>query len=185
MRFEKIKEVVEGNKNYIGYLKIRILKSSDSILSLSDETLIDGIIQSKYHHWRGEEEPNGLTVGMSSTDKYGKSISWTLENHKFYGYFDNSKIQTSHYRKLTFDSFCSMLINAIESETENDRVFIQAAKRMLSENITSASTCYFLDLEKERNRDLVAVWQVYSFFYAFISIDRLNNLISITEFGLD
>ncbi len=75
MTFEKIIEEIVRVDNFEGYLLIRKLDPSGMMLSFSDEQLIAEIILSKYHHWRGEEEPHGLKVGMSSTHKYGKSKS--------------------------------------------------------------------------------------------------------------
>jgi hypothetical protein len=185
MTFEKIQEEIERVDNFGGFLLIRKLKPSDKISSVSDEQLIADIILSKYHHWRGEEEPSGLTVGMSSTDKYGKSKSWTLADHKFYGFFDNSKIKADHYKQIKFDDFYTQLMNAIEMETENDNTFIQLSKNAINKNLKPTSKYYFLDLDIEKNKDLVAEWQVYSFFYAFISVDRESNCIYLIEFGLD
>jgi len=185
MKFEKINEEIERVDNYGGFLLIRTLKPSDKILSVSDEQLIENIILSKYHHWRGEEEPNGLTVGMSSSDNYGKSKSWTLTNHKFYGFFDNSKIRAGHYKKITFDEFYTQLTSAMERETENDNTFIQLSKNVINKKLRRSSTFYVLDLDQEKNKDLVAEWQVYDFFYAFISVDKENNCIDLIEFGLD
>ena len=185
MTFEKTQEVIEKVDNFGGFLLIRKLKPSVSIQSLSDNQIISDIITSKFHHWRGEEEPNGLVVGMNSTDKFGKSKSWTLSDHKFYGFFDNSKINANHYKQITFDDFYTKLTNAMEIETENDNTFIQLSQNAINKNLKPTSNYYFLDLDNEKNKNLVAEWQVYDFFYAFISVDRENDCIDLIEFGHD
>ena len=185
MKFEKIREEIESVNNFGGFLLIRTLKPSEKMVEFSDEQLIADIIRSKYHHWRGEEEPNGITVGMSSTDKYSKSKSWTLTDQKLYGFFDNSKIKANHYKQITYDEFYTKLTNAIEIETEHDNKYIQLSKNTINRNLKPKSTYYFLDLDKEKNEDFVAEWQVYSFFYAFISVDRECNCVYLIEFGLD
>lgn len=185
MTFEKIQEVIEKVDNFGGFLLNRKLKPSVTIRSFSDNKIISDIITSKYHHWNGEEEPKGLTVRMTSTDKFGISKSWTLTNHKFYGFFDNTKIKADHYKHITFDDFYTHIINAIKSETENDQKFIQLSENLISKNLRHTATYFFLDLAPEKNKALVAEWQVYNFFYAFISVDRENNCVDLIEFGLD
>jgi hypothetical protein len=185
MTFEKIFEKIERVDNYGGFLLIRRLKPNITIQTLSDKDIISDIIASKFHHWRGEEEPNGLTVGMSSTDKFCKSKTWTLTEHKFYGFFDNSKIKTDYYKQITFDEFLIQITTAIKSETDNDNDFLQLSVKALSDNLNQTFTFYQLDLDKERDKDLVAEWQVYDFFYAYIAVDRQDSSVYLIEFGLD
>ena len=186
MTFEKTEEIIERVDSNGGFLIIRKIKPiEEEFLSTSDDQLITDIIQSKYHHWQGEKEPNGLTVAMSSKNKFGKSSPSTLTGYKFYGFYDNSKIKANHYKKTTFDDFYDRLIVVIEKETESDNKFLQLSKTIINKNLKPLSTYYFLDLDQEKNKDLVAEWQVYDFFYAFISLDRENNCIYLIEFGLD
>src|SRR5690606_40696634 len=172
MIFEKIQEVIERVDNFGGFLLIRKLKPSVAIQSFSDNQIISDIITSKYHHWCGEEDSNGLTIGMTSTDKLGKSKSWTLTGHKFYGFFDNLKIRSDHYKKITFDDFYTQIINAIKLETENDYEYLRLSGNVIRNNFKETASYFFLDLDPQKNKDLVAEWQVYNFFYAFISLDR-------------
>lgn len=185
MKIEKINEEIERVDNYGGFLLIRTLTPSDKILSVSDEHLIENIILSKYHHWRGEEEPNGLTVGMSSSDNNGKSKSWTLTNHKFYGFFDNNKIKPEHYKLISLETFSDKLFKAIKEHAEYDNLFIDKATDIIKGQFNDLSIFYFLDLDKENNSDMVAEMQVYEFFYVFIALDRQKNIVTLIEFGLD
>jgi hypothetical protein len=185
MTFEKIFEKIERVKNFGGFLLIRKLKPKISIQTLSDKEIISHIIASKFHHWRGEEEPNGLTVGMTSTDKFGKSKSWTLLNHKFYGFFDNSKINSDNYKQINFDDFYNQITTAIRIEIDYDDDFLQISERFLTVNLNRTFTYYHLDLDKDKNADLVAEWQVYDFFYAYVAIDRKDFSIYLIEFGYD
>lgn len=185
MTFKKTREIIERVDNSGGILLIKTLEPSIVMQSVSDEQLIAAVISSKYHYWQGEHKPDGINVVMSSTDKYEKSPSSTLENHKFYGFFDNSKIKTDHYKEVTFDNFYNRLMSAIKEETENDNKFIRLSETVITNNLKCTATYYFLDLDQEKNKDLVAEWQVYTFFYAFISIDKENNCIHLIEFGLD
>lgn len=185
MTFEKIFEKIDRVDNYGGFLLIRRLKPNIAIPKLSDNEIISEIKASKFHHWRGEEEPNGLTIGMSSTDEFGKFKNWTLKEYKFYGFFDNSKIKTNNYKQITFDKFLKQITTAIKSETNNNNDFLQLSIKTLSDNLNQTFSYYYLDLDKERNNDQVAEWQVYTFFYAYIAIDKQDSRVYLIEFGLD
>jgi hypothetical protein len=185
MNFEKVFNKSERVKNNGGFLLIRKLKPNISIQRLSDKEIISQLINSKFHHWRGEEEPNGLTIEMTSTDKFGKSKSWILSNHKFYGFFDNTKIYAENYKQISFDNFYNHIIKAIKNEIEYDEDFLENSERTLSDNLKPNFSYFHLDLDKDKNTDLIAEWQVYDFFYAYISIDRDNPSIYLIEFGFD
>jgi len=184
MTFEKIQEEIERVGNYV-HILIRTLKPSRQIQSVSDQQVIADLISSNYHHWRGEEEPEGIKVSMGSTNEFGEAKSWTLMNHKIYGFFDNSKIKVSHYKQITFDDFYAQLTNAIALETENDNTFLRTSKELIKNSLKQTSTFYMLDLDKVKNKNLVAELQVYTFFYAFISIDGEHNRISLIQFSED
>jgi hypothetical protein len=180
LNFEKLCEVIERPENGDGFLIFRQLQPSESILIISDSEIITDIIASKFHHWRGEEEPNGLTVGMHSNNN-----SYTLEHYKFYGFFDNSKIKNVHYKAVLPDEVKSKLLNAFRTEEENDSKFIEKALALLKEKFIGKTVFYYLEVDKDINEDLVAEWHVYDFFYAFIGIDKQNNIVHLIEYGLD
>ena len=185
LAFEKKYETIERVENFGGFLLLRQLQPNDSILNMQDAEIITDIISSKFHYWEGEKEPSGLTVGMSSSDKYKNVRNWTLEHHKFYGFFDNSKIKHEHYKLISLDNFQNDLLTAIRTETDNDPKFIDKATVLLKDRFAKTTSIYYLDLDKKINADMVAEWQVYDFFYAFIAIDRQKNIVTLIEFGLD
>ena len=185
LTFEKIQEIVELIDNFGGHLLVRHLKPSKHLSDLDDTEIIEDVIKSKYHYWSGEKEPSGLTVGMTSTDKYKNVKSWTLTNHKSYGFFDNSKITASHYKKVTFENFERKLFALIRDLDEGENIFNKKAQTIIATTLNPSATFYHLDLDEKINIDMVAEWQVYSFFIAFISIDKQKNIVTLIEFGQD
>jgi hypothetical protein len=185
MNFEKVFYKYERVKNFGGFLLIRKLKPNVSIQSLSEKEIIAQIINSKFHHWRGEEEPNGLTIEMISTDESGKTKSMILSNHKFYGFFDNTKICTDYYKQINFDDFYNHITNAMKNEIDYDEDFLLNSEKALFDILKRNFSYFHLDLDKDKNVDLISEWQVYDFFYAYISLDRKDSSIYLIEFGFD
>lgn len=183
MTFEKIHEHIERVNHFGGYLLIRKLRPIDPIPAVSDEVLLTEIISSKYHHWQGEEKPDGHEIFSESLDLNGNNKSWTELNRKFYGFFDNTKIKADHYKEITYDEFSRRLLRAIEFEI--DKTFEDRAKALIGKNLKPTSTFYVLDLDEEKNQDLVSPYHVYNFFYAFIAVDRENMGVDLIEFALD
>lgn len=72
---------------------------------------------------------------MTSKDKFGKSKFWKLTDHKFYGFFDNLKIKSDHYKQITFYDFNNQIINAIKLETENNSEFILLSQNVIKNNL--------------------------------------------------
>lgn len=185
LTFEKKYEIIERVENYGGYLLLRLLQPDDNLVNYSDDKVIADIIASKFHHWKGEKEPEGITVQMSSYDKNNNTKTWTLTNHKFYGFFDNNKIKPEHYKPISLITFKDKLIQEINEKVDYDSLFIDKANEVIKRRFNDLSKIYYLDLDKERNYGLVSEWQVYNFFYAYISLDRQKNLVTLIEFGLD
>jgi hypothetical protein len=185
LTFDKKYEIIERVENFGGFLLVRQLQPDDNLLNYPDDKVIADIIASKFHHWQGEKEAEGITVQMSSSDKNKNTKTWTLSNHKFYGFFDNNKIKPEHYKLISLDTFNDKLFQAINEQADYDKLFIDKANEIIKGRFNDVSIIYFLDLDKEKNSDLVAEWQVYDFFYAFIALDRQKNLVTLIEFGLD
>jgi hypothetical protein len=185
LTFDKTYETIERVDNFGGFLLVKRLYPNNDLDSFSDKQIISDIIESDFHKWRGEEKPDGQSIQMSALDKDKNSKSWSLVNQQFYGFYDNSKIKPEHYNVISQDEFNDRLFQVIVEQTENDTIFIDKAKTLIKNNITDSTTVYYLNLDKEIHSDLVAEWQVYDFFYAFIFIDRHKNNVSLIEFGLD
>ena len=185
LTFDKKYEVIERVENYGGFLLVRQLQPDDNLVNYPGDKVIADIIASKFHHWQGEKEAEGITVQMSSTDKNKNTKTWTLSNHKFYGFFDNNKINPEHYKLISLATFNDKLFQAINEQADYDKLFIDKANEIIKGRFNDLSKIYFLDLDKEINSDLLADWQVYDFFYAFIALDRQKNLVTLIEFGLD
>lgn len=184
MLFHKIQETTERFDTWC-HLLVRHLKSKQGILKYSDTEIISDIIKSKFHYWKGEEEPDGLTIQMDSRDQNKNVKSWTLKNHKFYGFFDNSKISSSNYNQITFEIFQTKLFSIIDEWNNNEKSFKDKAKKLIKDTLNPSATFYHLNLDEKINTDMVAKWQVYSVFIAFISIDRQKNIVTLIEFGQD
>ena len=178
IKFNKVKESIENFDTRCHFL-VRVLKSSQDFSKYSDSEIIDEIIKSKFHHWRGEEEPNGLSISLSINNK-----NKTLENYKFYGFFDNDKLSSSNYKKVAFEDFRKMIMTSISEFTDGDSSFELKVQNIIIE-LNSRSIFYHLDLSVGINPDLVAEWTTYSLFTAFISIDRKNSSAALIEFGQD
>jgi hypothetical protein len=183
LTFEKTYEAIHKVKDSGGFLLVRELQPADKLTTFTDNKIIDDVIASKFHHWKGETEPDGITVQMTLSDNNTESL--TLENYKFYGFFDNNKIKTEHYEIISFNSFNNILFKAFEEQADYDELFIIKADKLIKDCCSTSSTIYYLNIDEQRNFDLVAKWQVYTFFSAFIAIDRLKNSVTLIEFGLD
>lgn len=68
IKFKKVKESIENFDTWCHFL-VRVLKSGQDFSKFSDSEIIDEIIKSKFHHWKGEEEPNGLSINLSINNK--------------------------------------------------------------------------------------------------------------------
>lgn len=185
LTFDKKYEVIERVENYGGYLLVRQLQPDDNLVNYLDDKVIADIIASKFHHWQGEKETGGITVQMSSSDKNKNTKTWNISNNKFYGFFDNNKIKPRHYKFISLDTFNDKLFQAIYKHADYDKLFIDKSNEIVKGRFSDVSKIYYLDLDKEENADLVAEWQVYDFFYAFIVLDKQKNLVTLIEFGLD
>lgn len=184
LSFKKEQESIEKFDGW-QHLKIRNLKPDKDLTNIQDFMIIDDLIKSKFHHWRGEEEPNGLTVGMSSSGKDKIKKVWTLQNHKFYGFFDNSKISHKDYKPISFETFKTLLGNKIEEWNDGNKEELIKAIKIIDEMISPSSFIYSLDLDENKNKDKVAEFHVYSVFIGFIAIDKTNQKIYLIEFGQD
>lgn len=185
LTFDKKYEVIERVENFGGFLLVRELQPDDNLVNYPDNKVIADIIESKFLNWQGEKEAEGITIQMSSSDNNKNTKTWTLSNHKFYGFFNNNKIKPEHYKLISLDTFNNKLFQAINEQADYDKLFIDKANEIFKGCFNDLSIIYFLDLEKEKNSDLVAEWQVFDFFYAFIALDRQKNKVTLIEFGLD
>lgn len=164
---------------------VRQLQPDGDLINYPDEKVIADIIASKFHHWQGEKEPDGITVQMSSHDKSRNTRTWTLSNHKFYGFYDNNKIKPEHYKLISFDTFSERLFRAISEQADYDKLFTDKVINIIKGRFDDVSLIYTLELDKHINSDLVSEWHVYHFFYAYIVLDRQQNIVTLIEFGLD
>lgn len=176
LRFYKTSEIIERVEDSGGFLLLRELQSDEDLANIQDDKIISDIITSKFHYWQGETKPEGITI-QTSLD--------LLANQKFYGFFDNSKIRPEHYQLISFEAFKNKLSQAIKEYADYDKRFIGKAHEIIRRYANQSFKVYYLNLDNEINFDLVAEWHVYGFFYAFISIDRLINIVTLIEFGLD
>ena len=179
IKFKKVKETIENFDTWC-HLLVRDLKSRQDFSKYSDIEIIEEIIKSKFHYWRGEEEPKGLTIGLSNNNK-----SKTLKNFKFYGFFDNAKITSQNYKRVTFEEFKKKFLALICEYAESEISFESKAQKIISSAINPSAIFYHLDLNEEINIDMVAEWNTYSVFIAFISLDKQNNIATLIEFGQD
>jgi hypothetical protein len=176
--FKKVKELIE-RFDTSGYFLVRELTSDKNLSEYTDCEIIDEIINSKFHHWRGEEEPGGLSISVSTNNK-----SKNLINYKIYGFFDNNKLSSVHYKSLAFEEFKNNIFESIlELADLEDSLEIKVKK--IIKNLNTESTYYHLALNEEINTDLIAEWTPYSVFSAYISIDQKNNLATLIESGQD
>lgn len=185
LTFSNKYQVIERVENFGGYLLLRQLQPDDNLGKYSDDKIIAVIIASKFHQWQGEQKAEGNTVQMSASDIIMNSKKWTLSNHMFYGFFDNNKIKPDHYKLISYETFSDILFQAISQHAEYDRLFVVKSKELIHGAFNSNSVFYFLDLDKDKNIDMVSEWHVYGFFYTFISLDRQHNLVTLIEFGQD
>ena len=102
-----------------------------------------------------------------------------------YGFYDAAKIKYDHYKIVSFDQFKSILFQAIEKQNENEVSFINRVKKQIENNTLKNSIIYFLNLNVETNRDMIAEFHPYTFFYGFLAIDKLKNTVTLMEFGQD
>lgn len=175
--FDKIKQEILRLDTWC-HILVRHLKPNQNISNLTDSEIIEGIIKSRFHHWRGEEEPNGIVVSESPTSKNKNLI-------KFYGYYDFGKITSSDYRLTTFEEFKTRLFRIIDDWNNSDRLFRENSEKLVLKMIYPDSLLYHLDLDINKNQDKVSEWHVYSVFTAFIAIDRIRNILTLIEFGQD
>ena len=185
MTFNKTEQFTERAKNFGGFLQIRKLTSDIPFESIPDHQLISDVINSKYHFWKGEGEPDGIDIVIASKNNSESTRVSELTNHKFYGLFDASKIKAGHYKQIPCDEFYSILMSAIKTETEDDTAFINTSENLINNHLDKHASFYFLDLDKIKNKDIISAWSVYDFFYAFLVIDRHKNQVTLVEFGLD
>ena len=179
IKFKKIKEINE-NFDVSYFFLVRDLKSNQDLSKNSDSAIIEDIIKSKYHYWRGEDEPKGLTFSIS---KFG--IKKTLNNYKFYGFFDNSKITSLNYKRVGFEEFKKKMFAVIHEYDNDENTYEIRTQKIISAVINPTAIFYYLDLNEEINTDMVAEWTTYSVFIAFISLDKQNNIATLIEFGQD
>ena len=179
IKFKKIKETKEiFDASY--FFLVRDLKSNQDLSKNSDSDIIDDIIKSKYHNWRGEDEPEGLTFSIS---KFG--INKPLNNFKFYGFFDNGKISSLNYKRVVFEEFKKKMFAVIHECDNDENAYEIRAQKIINAVINPTAIFYHLDLNEEINTDMVAEWTTYSVFIAFISLDKQNNIATLIEFGQD
>lgn len=183
MNFFKTLELIE-HARFGEFILIRFLLPDTDILDIADNEIISSVIQSPFHHWRGEEEPMGLSVQLTIANG-SKQVVKQLEGHKFYGHFDNAKITPAHYKRISCDAMNEILSDAIREYICVDDPLLSHMQKMAHFNFDDSVALYYLDLDRERDADMVAEWEVYDFFYAFIAIDRKQNRIKLIEFGLD
>lgn len=179
IKFKKVKYTLESFDTWC-YLLVRDLKSSRDFSKYSDAEIIEEIVKSKFHHWRGEEEPKGQTIHLSYNNQ-----NKTLKNYKFYGFFDNDKISSLNYKRLTFEEFNTKILEYIAEYAEGDNSFTIKTQNLIRVALNPESIYYNLDLNEEINTDLIAEWTTYSAFIAFISLDKQKNIATLIEFGQD
>lgn len=79
---DKIYESILRVKNYGGFLRIRQLLPNKNIFNRNDAEIIGSVIKSKFHHWEGEKNPNGLEINMSAKD-----VNSQIEWHVYYFFY--------------------------------------------------------------------------------------------------
>jgi len=62
---------------------------------------------------------------------------------------------------------------------------MERVKATVNAVVSKSATFYYLDLDREKDAEMVAEFEVYSFFIAFISIDKRKNIVMLIEFGQD
>ena len=161
--FEKINEKIEGIGKY-SFIMIRELKSDYEFSNLSDYEIINNVISSEFHLWLGENR--------TEIDNLPNS----------YGYHDNNELEAIDYKLISFENFKVKLITIIQNWHVNEPELIGKAETLINSNMSSKSIYYFLDLNENEKK---AEWSVYSVFAGFISINKLDGIVSLIEFGED
>jgi hypothetical protein len=177
IKFKKVKESIEDFETF--YLKICDLKANRDFSKYSDNETIDAVIKSKFHYWRGEEEPNGQTISLSFDNK-----SKTLINYKLYGFFDNDKLSSLNYISIAFEDFKKKFLVSICEFSEGDYTYERKAEKIINDSFNPTAMYYYLDLSIDDDK-FIAEWTPYWVFNASISIDKENNIATLIELGDD
>jgi len=143
--FKKINEVSEKIENFHGLLLIRQLSPDKDLHEFEGKEIIESVIKSKFHFWKGEEEPDGQTIQMSKTDSLGNLKNFTLTNHKFYGFFDNSKIHFSNYRLISKDGLIERIANLCLEWCDSDNSYEEKFIKLINKYINPLVSIYHLD----------------------------------------
>lgn len=182
--FKKTQETIEKFDGWSHFL-VRQLIANQDITSISDFKIIEEVIKSKFHYWRGEEESEGQNIDMSSLGKHGEKKTWTLLNNKFYGFFDNSKIVVEDYKKISHEDFKTKLFSKIKEWNEDGETALRKVISIINNTIKPSFVIYHLDLDENKNHNKVAEWHVYSVFIGFLAIDKVRQTVTLIEFGQD
>lgn len=181
MNFNKISEKIILLPNSGGYFKNITISPNQNQKTLTDFDLLNSVINSPFHFWEGEKNPEGLTCHFQK--KNGEKIS--LPNTKIFGNYDATKLNASHYLKQTEKDFIKLLNEALKEESENNLIFIEQVNNEINKNLKQIDSIYYLRPNEKFRNELISDFSIYSFFYAFILISKSMNTVSMIEFGLD
>lgn len=134
------------------------------------------LINSNHHFWQGDKYEEGMT--WTFTDDNGKDAEY--KNVKTFGLVDNNDIKPSDYKIIDFDILESRLTSFILKETA-DNDYATKIKTLLKPYKNQRLTAYqFIPDNLERSK-----FSVYSYFIAFILLDKELKKVIRIEFGQD
>ncbi|WP_420577975.1 hypothetical protein [Ekhidna sp.] len=180
MHFEKQTESILRIKSAGGYLLTRTFNFSTEQTSNTDQQVIDQFINSEFHLWRGEEEPNGLEISFTEEGR-----TWKESSVKVFGPFNNELINSSHYAPVTFNEIRAILFNSFSEEADYDPTFIDKAKTEIEQLFNTRNQGFFLTATRDKNPELISRFDVFDFFFSFILLNSGTNTLTHIEFGLD
>jgi hypothetical protein len=170
------------------YVNVVILRPAENMLEAPDRSIIDAVIRSKFHHWQGEEFPDGMDFRIQEYNADKKLTNVTLINYKIHGLFDNDRLHADHYKLSSYESLLkevTALISEFNEEEEARALDEKKTMDFIEQYLSPSLVIYHLDLNKESDPDLLARFNPYSKFLGFLCIDRQKNEIVLLEMGDD
>jgi hypothetical protein len=188
MEFIKRNEIIEKFDGNWGCFLIKVLEIEKNIdkVQFRDKEIIKNLINSKYHFWNGENNPNGLTI-TKIEKKDNENIERKISGIKFCGQFDNYKIDVENYNKINLNEVEQIFL--FEAEKKFNSEFAKnlqlKLKHKIREHINLNEKFYLLNLNTESDVEKISEHHVFSFFIRIIAIAEENDFVKILEFSAD
>jgi hypothetical protein len=156
------------------YTSIQYL-ATDSFHSETSDFLIE-IIKSKFHFWQGDKHPNGMTWSWSENN-----IPSVHPGIKTFGFYDNNKIVSDHYKKIDFLIFETSIASYIFDVTQDNEY-----ENKIKDTIQEYKTLNLIIFKFAPDNKLEkSKFSVYSSFIAFLLVDKELKKAIRLEFGED